>query len=59
MCGERLRNEKLDVAVGVRSDQPELLGTLLPQDISGTKESSTDTSSEVCAVEFCPSGDEP
>lgn len=55
----RLRNVKLVVAAGARSEQPDLLGTLLSRDVSGSKESSTDTGSKVCPVKFCPSGAEP
>lgn len=51
---------KLVVAAGARSDQLDLLlDMLLPQDVSGSKESSTDTSSKVCPVKFCPGGAEP
>lgn len=53
---EGISNMKSDVAVGVRSDQPDPLSTLLPRDISGSKESSTDTGSKVCPGKFCPSG---
>lgn len=60
MRGEGLRNMKLVVAAGARSDQLDLLlDMLLPQDVSGSKESSTDTGSKVCPVKFCPSGAEP
>lgn len=51
---------KLVVAAGARSDQLDLLlDMLLPQDVSGSKESSMDTGSKVCPVKFCPSGAEP